>query len=95
MVNKHALRQSQYRHLNTYPSHILYGRMPCIYARKVVNLKVRLDEASKEEHLSWTEPPIYGNAKSGSGVAEIVQASNHSLVRPYATISLDIYASEA
>jgi hypothetical protein len=61
----------------------------------VTGLKIRLDEASKEEHLSWTEPAIYGNANSGSGIAELVKASTHSLVRPYTTISFDMDASDA
>lgn len=95
MANKRNQREAQYRHINTYPSHILYGRNPCIYARRVINLTVQWDEEAATEQLSWTEPAIFGNAESGSGVVEIVSPSNHEHARSYGTLSLDIYDREA
>lgn len=51
MANKRNQREAQYRHINTYPSRILYGRTPCIYARRVSNLTVQWDEETSKEQL--------------------------------------------
>lgn len=91
MANKGKQREHQYRHLNTYPDRILYGRLPCIYARKVADLKIQWNEETGEELLSWVEPAIYGNAETGAGVREIVAASYHSHRRAYGVLSSDLY----
>lgn len=95
MANKRNQRKAQYRHINTHPSRILYGRMPCIYARRVSNLTVQRNEEIGKEQLSWTEPAVFGNATTGSGVVEIVPSSNHVHSRSCGTLSLDIYDHEA
>ena len=91
MANKRGQRAKQYRHMNTYPGHILYGRRPCIFARRVCNLTILWDEGKRTEHLRWTELAIFGNARSGSGVVEIVPAQEGEHSRSTEPLSLDIY----
>lgn len=91
MANKRQLRDRQYRHTNTYPSRILFGRLPCIYARRVCNLTVVWDEAMGKEHIRWTEPAIFGNAKTGSSVVEIVPPREFEHVRSHNPLALDVY----
>ena len=74
MANKRSQRVLQYRHLNTYPEQILYGRMPCIFARRVSDLTVSADVSAATEHLHWIEPAVFGNAPTGSGIVELVPA---------------------
>lgn len=73
MANKRHQR-NRLCHVGTYPQHVLYGDMPCVFARRVVDLTVTWDEDKGTEHLQWTEPPIFGNAPVGSGIVEIVAA---------------------
>ncbi len=95
MANKRKQREAHYRHLNTYPGRILYGRRPSIYARRVNTLTIQWDEDTGEEQLSWVEPAIYGNAKTGAGVREIVPATSHKHSRSYGVLSHDLYEGEA
>jgi hypothetical protein len=94
MANKRQLRERQYRHLNTYPSRILYGRLPCIYARRVHDLEVAWNEEHKTEHIRWTEEAIFGNAKSGASIVEIVPSRECEHVRSHQPLALDIYERE-
>ena len=89
MANKRRQRDSQYRHTGTYPSQILYGHLPCIFARRVIELTITLDEAQALEHLRWTEPPVFGNAKVGSGIVEIVPARQREHTRSAMPLSRD------
>ena len=93
MANKRGQRSRQYRHLNTWPSQILYGRMPCIFARRVEDLTVSIDEVENVEHLHWTEPPVFGNAETGSGITELVPAREGENVRSIEPLSRDAQAS--
>jgi len=94
MANKRKQRKSQYRHVNAYPGRILYGRLPCMYARRVSALTIRWNEETGEEQISWTEPAIYENAKTGAGVLEIVPATSREHIRPYEVLSRDLYKDE-
>lgn len=95
MANKRKQRERQYRHIGTYPGQVLYGRLPFIFARRVVDLTVQWDEEAGRELLSWVEPAIYGNAESGAGVREIVAAASHSHTRSHGVLTHDLYQGEA
>jgi hypothetical protein len=86
-ANKGSQRRKQYKHLNTYPSQILYGYWPCIFARRVENLSVECDIEKNLEHLRWTEPSVIGNAKIGSGVDELVPKKLTGHVRTIGPLS--------
>ena len=89
MVNKRHQRDRQYKHVAAYPSRVLYGHLPCIFARRVVNLTINLDTDKQTEHLRWTEPPVYGNAPIGAGVVEFVAARELEHTRSARPLSRD------
>ena len=89
MANKRHQRDSQYKHLACYPSHVLYGHLPCIFARRIVNLTITLNIDENIEHLRWTEPPVFGNATVGAGVMEILAAQNFEHTRTAIPLSRD------
>jgi hypothetical protein len=89
MVNKRHLRDRQYKHVGVYPSHVLYGHLPCIFARKVIDLTITLDTEAQIEHLRWTEPPVFGNAPVGAGIVEIVAARELEHTRSAKPLSRD------
>jgi hypothetical protein len=89
MANKRNQRDSQYKVLNSRPSHVLYGHMPLIFARRVRDLTIARDESQGTEHLRWTELPIYGNASSGSSVVQLKPEEEREYVRSIKTLSRD------
>ena len=89
MANKRGQRTNQFKHRGTYPSQILYGRLPCIFARRVKDLTITLDLENSREYLQWTELPVFGNAKVGAGIVEIVSAREAEHTRTFKPLSRD------
>lgn len=90
-ANKRKDRESQFRHVHAYPGHIHYGKNPWIFGRRVEGLEIERDEHGQLEHLSWTEPAVYGNADKGAGVKEIQPAEKRSLTRALVPLSAELY----
>jgi hypothetical protein len=88
-ANKRRQRDSGCKPRGVYPGHILYGRMPFIFARRVHDLTVSQDQSNGTEHLRWTELPTYGNAKVGSGIVELTPAQEREYVRAIKPLSRD------
>jgi hypothetical protein len=92
IANKRALRERQYKHFNTPPSRILFGRNPCIYARRVSALTVERNETQQTEHLRWTEPAVLGNASTVGSIVERSPARELEHVRSCQPLSCELYA---
>lgn len=90
-ANKRKERVAQFSNLRAYPDQILYGRDPCIFARRVQGLTIERDDENQLEHIRWTEPPVFGNAEIGSGVEEMVAEEHKSLTRELIPLSAELY----
>lgn len=91
MANKRGALERQYLHTHSTGSRIFYGRNPCIFARQVMKLSIRMDESMGTELLTWTELPVYRNAKVGSGIEEAEPARECRHIRALRPLSLDLY----
>jgi hypothetical protein len=90
LANNRKLREHQYMILSAKGGRLFYGRNPCIFARKVVNLTIELDNARNTELIRWTELAILENAKSGSGAIQTEPPRNCQHLRSIGPLSRDI-----
>lgn len=81
-ANKATARRKRYEHLHSMATRYFYGANPCIFARGVINLSVRKDQARGCEVVQWIEPAVSANAASGSGVKQHWPAKQCELTRP-------------
>ena len=95
LANKRKLRENEYKNLGSTDSRLLYGRNPCIFARRVANLTVVSDEDLKTELIRWTELAIFQNATSGSGIVQTEPPRDCQHVRSLEPLALDIYERKA
>ena len=91
LANKREQRVAQYRYRSSMSNRFFYGRDPCIFARLVTDLTVSRDEVEHSEIVRWTDPAVFENADSGSGVKEIYPARKCELVRTLQPLALAIY----
>lgn len=94
-ANKRKQRVARYRAHGSMPSRFLYGRNPYIFARLVTDLKVSRDETKRRETIRWTDPAVFGNADSGSGLKEIYPSRECEVVRSLRPLAFDIHSKKA
>lgn len=94
-ANKRKQRVAQYRHLSSMSSRFFYGRNPCIFARVVADLTVNRDEVQRRELIRWTDPAVFGNSDSGSGLKEIYPSRDCEVIRSLRPLAFDIYDKNA
>lgn len=95
LANKARDRRERLLHENTGPDLILYGKDPCIFARRVEDLSIRSDPAAGIEEVRWTEPALYRNASVGSGIEKKLDERHCQISRFIGPLSLDLHLDEA
>lgn len=81
-ANKSRERANRYENIQSTGSRYFYGGNPCIFARKVTDLSVRIDEAHGIEIIRWVESAVFVNADHGSGLKEKWPAKQCEHTRP-------------
>lgn len=74
LANRRRSREHQYRQVYSTADRLFYGRNPCIFARRVSNLRIERDASLETETVRWHEPATYRNAASGSEIEQALAA---------------------
>lgn len=83
-------RAKEFRHIYSQPDRFFYGTNPCIFARRVKDLRVHKDAERLVERVTWTELPYLRIVKQGSMPVEVEPESTRKVTRPLSPIVAEI-----
>ena len=81
-ANRRSLLQAQFRGPQAAPGRFYFGKNPFLFARRVKDFKVIVNEENNSEVVNWIEHAVFGNAEKGSGVVEIEPEKPCTTFRP-------------
>lgn len=65
-ANKRKDREREFKVLGTYPGHIIWGKNPFLFARRVKEFRVKCEDKNDQEIISWVEHAVIGNDKENN-----------------------------
>jgi hypothetical protein len=90
-ANKRKAREAKSKMLFSTNGRIYYGSNPCLYARRVKNIEVNVDELKNIEIVNWVEHArIENNESTGYKFKEIEPEKRKRVSRPkYAPLTIE------
>lgn len=91
-ANKRKARKAKSRMLISNGERIFYGSNPCLFARRVIDIEVNVDELKNIEVVRWVENARIENDKSaGYKLKEIEPEKRKRVSRPkYAPLTIEL-----